>query len=217
VIAARHNRTSFSPHRVLQSPAQAVNTVRAFFMDGLNMAIGKKTRFEVFKRDNFCCMYCGRIPPAVVLEIDHVEPRSKGGSDDIDNLLTSCKDCNRGKRDGRLSETATPLIESYKQSVESEEQLKAMRSHRAAKRRRITRDVTAVSAHFEQLFPELAFTEAFKHGSVKRFLSFIDRDDLIEYLDLAFAKFSDDPDNCIRYFCGICWTIRKRQHEEQSR
>jgi 5-methylcytosine-specific restriction endonuclease McrA len=38
------------------------------------MAISKKLRFEVFKRDNFTCQYCGRETPEVILEADHVIP-----------------------------------------------------------------------------------------------------------------------------------------------
>jgi hypothetical protein len=59
--------------------------------------ITKKARFEVFKRDNFTCMYCGRKAPEIILEIDHIKPVSKGGSNEIINLITSCFDCNRGK------------------------------------------------------------------------------------------------------------------------
>lgn len=62
------------------------------------MAVNKKLRFEVFKRDSFTCQYCGRSAPDVVLQCDHIEPVSKGGSDDILNLVTSCFDCNSGKR-----------------------------------------------------------------------------------------------------------------------
>lgn len=36
--------------------------------------ISKKLRFEVFKRDGFRCAYCGKFPPAVILEVDHIEP-----------------------------------------------------------------------------------------------------------------------------------------------
>lgn len=54
-------------------------------------------RFEVLKRDRFTCIYCGRTPPHVLLEVDHVVPKSAGGKDEIDNLITSCADCNRGK------------------------------------------------------------------------------------------------------------------------
>jgi len=54
-------------------------------------------RFEVFKRDNFTCRYCGKSSPEVILEIDHVDPKSNGGTNDPLNLVTSCWECNRGK------------------------------------------------------------------------------------------------------------------------
>ena len=60
-------------------------------------ALSKSTRFEVFKRDEFTCQYCGQHPPAVVLEIDHVVAVSDGGSDEEHNLVAACRDCNRGK------------------------------------------------------------------------------------------------------------------------
>lgn len=66
----------------------------------------KKTRFEVFKRDKFTCQYCGRMSPDVILEVDHIKPVSKGGSNKMMNLITSCRDCNRGKRDNVLSDDA---------------------------------------------------------------------------------------------------------------
>ena len=66
--------------------------------------IGKKTRFEVFKRDKFTCQYCGKSAPEVVLEIDHIQPVSKGGANGIMNLVTSCRDCNRGKSNRELSD-----------------------------------------------------------------------------------------------------------------
>lgn len=44
------------------------------------MAIGKKLRWEVFRRDNFACRYCGRTArDGAVLEVDHVTPRSHRG------------------------------------------------------------------------------------------------------------------------------------------
>lgn len=60
-------------------------------------AIPKKIRFEVFKRDKFTCRYCGRKAPDVILELDHVVPVAEGGGDEILNLVTACRDCNRGK------------------------------------------------------------------------------------------------------------------------
>lgn len=60
-------------------------------------SLSKKVRFEVFKRDSFTCQYCGAKAPDVILEIDHIKPIFEGGTNDIMNLITSCRDCNRGK------------------------------------------------------------------------------------------------------------------------
>lgn len=58
---------------------------------------GKRTRFEVFKRDGFACRYCGAQPPDVVLVVDHIVPVAEGGPSTIDNLNTACEPCNQGK------------------------------------------------------------------------------------------------------------------------
>lgn len=61
------------------------------------MTATRMTRFEIFKRDKFTCQYCGRRPPAVMLELEHVRPVSAGGTADAWNLVTACHDCNQGK------------------------------------------------------------------------------------------------------------------------
>ena len=61
------------------------------------MAISKKRRFEAFKRDGFACQYCGRRPPEIVLEVDHIISKKRKGKDESENLITACFDCNRGK------------------------------------------------------------------------------------------------------------------------
>lgn len=63
---------------------------------------GKRLRFEIFKRDGFTCQYCGQQPPDVVLQLDHIQPVSKGGENDPMNLVTACQDCNSGKADKEL-------------------------------------------------------------------------------------------------------------------
>jgi hypothetical protein len=71
------------------------------------MAVGVRTRFEVFKRDAFTCQYCGRKSPEVILQVDHIVPVSGGGTDDPINLRTSCWECNSGKSDKPLSDIVT--------------------------------------------------------------------------------------------------------------
>lgn len=65
----------------------------------MSRTINAKLRFEVFKRDDFKCQYCGASAPDVPLHVDHVNPVSKGGTNKIDNLITSCELCNLGKGD----------------------------------------------------------------------------------------------------------------------
>ncbi len=56
-------------------------------------------RFRVLDRDDYKCRACGRTPDkdGVTLHVDHIKPRSLGGSDDDDNLQTLCAECNIGK------------------------------------------------------------------------------------------------------------------------
>jgi len=61
------------------------------------MAVSKRVRFEVLRRDEHTCQYCGGRAPDVVLHIDHVIPVSLGGEDKPGNLVAACKDCNSGK------------------------------------------------------------------------------------------------------------------------
>lgn len=78
--------------------------------------IGDKVRFEVFKRDQFKCQYCGKGAPDVVLNVDHINPVSKGGDNDILNLVTSCESCNWGKSDRLISDNTT--IEMQRKMLE---------------------------------------------------------------------------------------------------
>ncbi len=59
--------------------------------------LAKSLRFEILKRDNSTCRYCGARPPGVVLHIDHVHPVAQGGKNELENLVTACRDCNAGK------------------------------------------------------------------------------------------------------------------------
>lgn len=65
-------------------------------------ALGKKVRFEVFKRDDFQCQYCGAKAPNVTLHVDHIKPVSRGGTNEIMNLVASCHACNMGKTNREL-------------------------------------------------------------------------------------------------------------------
>jgi len=105
------------------------------------MSLSKKIRFEVFKRDSFQCGYCGKTPPGVVLEVDHIHPKSKGGENDMDNLITACFDCNRGKSNGLLNDIPSSLTDNLQVMQEKETQIKEYRKFINKIKRRKDKDV----------------------------------------------------------------------------
>ncbi len=67
--------------------------------------IPREMRAAIWEMTNGRCFYCGRwTNPYETLEIDHIRPKSRGGTDDIDNLVPSCKSCNQSKRGQLLDE-----------------------------------------------------------------------------------------------------------------
>lgn len=69
----------------------------------LNYAKVPLTRENIFKRDNHKCVYCGE-SKRTLLTLDHVYPKSKGGKDSWENLVTACKSCNGEKGNLLLDE-----------------------------------------------------------------------------------------------------------------
>jgi 5-methylcytosine-specific restriction endonuclease McrA len=63
------------------------------------------TRRALYARDNHRCQYCAG--PAE--SIDHVIPRSRGGTHTWENVVAACRPCNVSKRDRLLSETSMAL------------------------------------------------------------------------------------------------------------
>lgn len=62
--------------------------------------IKPSVRYQVLKRDNYTCQSCGAtVQDGEKLEVDHITPVSKGGTNDIENLQVLCKTCNIGKSD----------------------------------------------------------------------------------------------------------------------
>lgn len=91
-----------------QAPPEEATVERARSLAEQQVRVMPSIRWQVFQRDGFRCVHCGREPERdnVVLHLDHVVPRSRGGSDQMDNLQTLCHLCNLGKSN-RL-ETPSP-------------------------------------------------------------------------------------------------------------
>lgn len=61
------------------------------------MSVSKRLRFEILRRDNHACRYCGAAAPEAKLTVDHVVPVALGGTDEPSNLVAACDACNGGK------------------------------------------------------------------------------------------------------------------------
>jgi hypothetical protein len=73
------------------------NTIRKHKRD-----IPLRLRLQVLQKYDFKCAFCGRSPAidkGVILHIDHILPIAKGGTTELENLRTLCKECNLGKSD----------------------------------------------------------------------------------------------------------------------
>src|SRR2546425_11371100 len=62
------------------------------------LGVPRPSHEEVFQKNDFHCVYCGFDGSSFegwkFLQVDHFKPRSKGGTDDLQNLVTSCMICN---------------------------------------------------------------------------------------------------------------------------
>lgn len=66
------------------------------------------TRKNILRRDNFRCAYCNKSTPP--LTIDHIIPKSRGGTDTWENLVCACVRCNNRKGDRTLDEINMKLL-----------------------------------------------------------------------------------------------------------
>lgn len=179
--------------------------------------ISKKLRFDVFKRDGFQCTYCGEAPPKVTLEIDHIEPVSKGGTNDINNLVSACFDCNRGKRNVRLTKKPNKTPENIAILEEQEEQLKEYQKLIKKISRRINADIKNIDGIYKKAYPGYGFSEIFKTVSIKRFLSLLVKEEIIDALNISISRFPNDSTQVLSYFCGVCWGKIKDKNLQRER
>jgi hypothetical protein len=87
--------------------------------------LGKRLRFSIFARDNFTCRYCGRQSDSVELQVDHLIPVCKGGTNDESNLVTACVPCNQGKAGNLLDQAAPNETDRLRLAQELQEQRRA--------------------------------------------------------------------------------------------
>lgn len=180
------------------------------------MSLSKSKRFEIFKRDGFTCRYCGQRPPDVTLEVDHIHPSSKGGSDDELNLLTSCFDCNRGKSDKVLGEIG-PRPDADLRYLETQQEISEAKRYLVSQEElvKIRRQIVE---HLQTLWNEYLTPRYAPDG--KQFGAWLSAYSA-EELDFAIRRTSGkyqsgalrSGDDCARYVSGILKSVAQQQRE----
>lgn len=103
-------KAAFEPHehdwiRTVRFQIAVPRIVRLLGYDKLPRVEVKLNRRNLFARDHTRCQYCGRRFPASELSVDHLIPRSKGGTTCWENVVCACTRCNV-KKGGRTPEQA---------------------------------------------------------------------------------------------------------------
>ena len=84
--------------------------IRLVVYDKLPKATIKFNRKNIFARDKNRCQYCGKKVPTSELSLDHVIPRTQGGTSNWKNIVCACTNCNKHKGGRRPEEAGMKLI-----------------------------------------------------------------------------------------------------------
>lgn len=178
------------------------------------MAASKRLRYEILRRDNHTCRYCGESAPDVKLTIDHVVPVSLGGSDEPTNLVAACPDCNAGKA---ASNPDAPLVDN----VNDDAIRWAKAIERAAELRQKNREAqfefykqfVLTSQKMCDSNPAARFPSIDSAGGplaanrtvIEFYNAGLDMSELLDAMSIAMSNERLSEDGIWRYFCGVCW------------
>ena len=175
------------------------------------MSVSSRLRFEVFKRDNFTCQYCGRKTPLVILECDHIHPVCKGGTDDFENLTTSCYECNRGKS-GNLLEHVLQNKDLHEEAIVIAEREMQIAEYNAILNKRKKREAKEAGIVLEK-YREVTNGQDYKCKafllSAIRQVGYHEIIDLLDHIEYKFSTLcgSRRGELCGKYFSGCLRTI----------
>ncbi|MCX4605430.1 HNH endonuclease [Streptomyces anulatus] len=183
------------------------------------MAVSKRLRYEILRRDSHTCRYCGASAPDVPLRVDHVTPVALGGGDTPDNLVTACQDCNSGKSSSTVdaslvagvSDDALRWADAMKQAaIGLLEQEKPKVEYRAAFKTEWDRWERGNGEPFELPGDWKPSIERFRIAGLPAWV-------WAEIVDTAMGYDKVLSSNKFKYCCGIAWNkVTELQTEARS-
>jgi len=166
----------------------------------------------VFSRDGFACRYCGATSEKAQLVLDHIEPVSKGGSDEPENLVTACEPCNAGKSDKSVKAAAVNESHRLALAQEMQEQKAALAAAKAASEAR-----SKISQEICNYYCELRGVESIRKDCLRTYVSFVHKhgvEAVFGWMELAASRLTERANDVdfIRYVCGI----RRKQMKDSG-
>lgn len=165
------------------------------------MSVSKRLRYEVLRRDNHACRYCGGTAPGVRLTVDHVVPVALGGADTPANLVAACVDCNSGK-------SATPpggaviadvRADAFRWAAAMAEARRIIQLGDEQRERRREYVYACWMARFDDDGDLPPNWQQSVDALIEAGASY---DDIEEAADITAGARARDP---WAYFCGVCW------------
>lgn len=167
------------------------------------MAVPKRVRFEVLRRDEFTCRYCGAKAPDVALEVDHVVPVALGGDDTPGNLVTACHDCNAGKASTSLDGDS---VEEF--SAKQEQWQRAKRAAAEEMAQRLESEELLLDQFGEAWDAAMGSPKSEDwRASIHTFMSLGLGPELIVRAVNITRQHDLSTASQWRYFCGVCWNL----------
>lgn len=183
------------------------------------MAVTKRTRYEVLKRDNHTCRYCGASAPEAKLTVDHVTPIALGGTDDPSNLVAACHDCNAGKASTN-PDAAT--VEDVKQTdlkwAGAIRRVAAARARQRKKQYKYAADFLTYWETFSDRYGNKPDLAANWQAGIFRFYEIgVPFEELLHCVDVAMGNGKIHRDDVYRYFAGCVWrTVTEMQEAAKA-
>lgn len=174
------------------------------------MAVSRRLRFEILRRDGHTCRYCGASAPDVKLTVDHVNPSALGGEDRPENLVTACDACNGGKSSippdsGTVANVAADAVRWSAAIQAAAEQMLADRDQ-----------MQKIITEFDEAWSVWGAGSGSERAAVPRpagweqsvgsfMAAGLPQPVLLDCIPKAMGNRKLKPDDVFRYMCGIAW------------
>lgn len=190
--------------------------------------VPKGLRFDILKRDNFTCRYCGRAAPEVKIHVDHIVAVANGGTNKSDNLVTSCETCNVGKGAKVMPPEPKPAPEQPimhcvacrgpQPHVVTNEGAACVPCYRSGRRRAGDDAGFIVETWYGRICEDFGGAPELSSKSVIKLLGVLSRADLLDAIEIVhdrMQEFGIATCEADRYFYGVCWNmVRQRRGDD---